>query len=313
MPISTSRASVARLPRSRVSCGRPPAPRRRGRSGWIDPRITSPGGTAMSMALQGIRVLDLTQFEAGTVVHPVARVARRRGHQGGGARQGRPRPLRARREAGRRQQLLPHAQLEQEGRHPQPEASRGQGHVPRDGEARRRPRGEPGARRAREERLRLRRACRDQSPADLSLDQGLRHLWPVQPVQELRHDRPGDGRGHGAHRLPRLTAAQARTDHRRLRHGRARRVRRHGRAVAAAGHRSRPARRAVHAGRDRQLLPRRHAPGLCRRRLRPPARQRDREHRRRRASTGASRAVRTTTPTSIPSRCAATCGTRSSA
>ncbi len=143
---------------------------------------------------------------------------------------------------------------------------------------RRRRRREPGAGRARAERPRLRGAVRHQSEAGLPLRQGLRHLRPLQPVQELRHDRPGHRRRHDADRLPRLAAAQARADHRRLRHRHARRLRRDGRAVAAPGLGAGAARRGVDAGRGGQPLARGHAPGLRRRRLRAPARQRDRQH-----------------------------------
>ena len=265
----------------------------------------------MSMALHGIRVLDLTQFEAGTVVHPDARVARRGGHQGGGARQGRARPLRPRREAGRRQQLLPHAELQQEERHAQPEASRRArpcsstwSSTPTSSPRTRRPA------RSRRTASATTRCPRSIPRLDLPVGQGLRHLRPVQRVQELRHDRPGDGRRDGADRLPRLPAAQARADHRRLRHGRARRLRRDGRAVAAAGHRPRASASSCRC-RTRSSTsaaspcawptPAATSTRAAATRSRTP---------RPRASTAASRAGPTTTRTSIRSRCAATCGTR---
>jgi formyl-CoA transferase len=72
---------------------------------------------------------------------------------------------------------------------------------------------------------------------------------------------------HGADRLPGLTAAQAGPDYRGLRHRRARGVRRDGRAVAAAGDRPGSARRGLDAGRGGEPLPYRHAPGLRGRRL----------------------------------------------
>ena len=99
-------------------------------------------------------------------------------------------------------------------------------------------------------------------------------------------------------------------DDRRLRHRHARGLRRDGRALAAPGLRPGPARRGVDAGRHRQPLPRRHAAGLRRAAPSSPAAATRSPTRRRRASTAASRAAPTTTPTSIRSRCAATCGTR---
>ena len=46
-----------------------------------------------------------------------------------------------------------------------------------------------------------RRAREDQPAADLRHDQGLRHLWASMRLQELRADRPGDGRSDEHHRL----------------------------------------------------------------------------------------------------------------
>ncbi len=48
---------------------------------------------------------------------------------------------------------------------------------------------------------------------------------PYKRLQELRHDRAGDGRRDVDYRVPRLAAAQARTDDRRYRHRHSRRVR----------------------------------------------------------------------------------------
>ena len=125
-----------------------------------------------------------------------------------------------------------------------------------------------------EVRARLRHAVEDQPANHLPLGEGLRQLRALQRVQELRHDRAGHRRRHDAHRLPRLAAAEAGPDHRRFRHGRARRLRRDGRALAARGVRPGPARGALDAGRHRQLLPRRHAAGLLGRRERLAPRQR---------------------------------------
>ncbi len=60
--------------------------------------------------------------------------------------------------------------------------------------------------------------ARNKSAPHLSDDQGLRHAWPVQQIQKLRHDRAGVRRRDGADRISRIAAAQARTHHRRHRH-----------------------------------------------------------------------------------------------
>ena len=112
--------------------------------------------------------------------------------------------------------------------------------------------------------LRLRRRPADQSPAHLRAGQGLRRR-PLRELRELRHDRSVRGRspeldGHHGDRAP-----QARTDHRRHGHRAALRHRHPGRAAPARAHRPGPAHQSGHAGRRDQLQPHR---------LRAPGRQR---------------------------------------
>ena len=64
-------------------------------------------------------------------------------------------------------------------------------------------------------------AARNKSAAHLPDHQGLRHARSVQQIQKLRHDRAGVRRRDGADRISRFAAAQARTDNRRHRHGHA--------------------------------------------------------------------------------------------
>ena len=144
--------------------------------------------------------------------------------------------------------------------------------------------------------------------ADLRHHQGLRHLRPLQRLQELRADRPGDGRRDERHRLPGEPADLHLPGDRRFRHRHAHGDRHPGRAAAAPRHRQGPARRGLDAGRRGQPDPRQPA--------RPPAhrpadaahRQPARPHRSRQPPIPAPRAGRTTTCISSPSR---RCGCRS--
>ena len=127
----------------------------------------------------------------------------------------------------------------------------------------RRAAGEFRARRAGSAGAWLRGAVEAQPAADLRDDQGLRHLRPVQRLQELRADRAGDGRRDERHRLSREPADLRLPGDRRFRHRHAHGDRHPGRAAAAPSDRQGPARRGVDAGRGGQPDPRQPA--------RPPA------------------------------------------
>ena len=80
---------------------------------------------------------------------------------------------------------------------------------------------------------------------------------PYEKQPRLRHDRAGGRRRHEHHRRAGRPADQARRDARRYRHRAARRHRRAGRALPAHRHGPRPEDRGGDAGRDGQLLPHR--------------------------------------------------------
>ena len=103
--------------------------------------------------------------------------------------------------------------------------------------------------------LRLSAAERAQSAIDLRPGQRLRAGERARELSGLRHDRPGDGRHDGGERLSRPAAGPAGLDRRRYRH---RHALRHGhprRALPAHGNRPRPAHPDRHARRDAELLP----------------------------------------------------------
>ncbi len=77
---------------------------------------------------------------------------------------------------------------------------------------------EHGARHLRAAGLRLAAAERHQSATDLRPGQGLRAGEPARGLPVVRHDRPGDGRHHGRERPSRPAAGPAGSDHRRYRH-----------------------------------------------------------------------------------------------
>ena len=85
----------------------------------------------------------------------------------------------------------------------------------------------------------LRGVVEAEPSADLRHDQGLWHLRAVQRLQELRADRPGDGRCDERHRLPREPADLCVSGDRRFRHRHAHGDRHPGRAAAAACDRER--------------------------------------------------------------------------
>ncbi len=87
-----------------------------------------------------------------------------------------------------------------------------------------------------------------QSAAGVREHQGLRFVRTVQRLQELRADRPGHGRGHERHRLPRGSAHVSLAVHRRFWHRHALRDRDPGRPHAAPRHRRGAAGRSVDAG-----------------------------------------------------------------
>ncbi len=205
-------------------------------------------------ALEDVKVLDLTQFEAGTsctealawLGADVIKVENPRGgDQGRGASTD---------QAGRGFALLHAAQRQQAQHHPEPQQPARPPHLYGDAEEGRRHDRKFCPRRDRTAGLRLRRRQRDQSPPHLRADQG---LWggSLRELRELRHDRPVRGRGPEPDGHDGDGAAQARTDHRRHGHGAALRHWHPGRPAPARAHRLWPAHQGGHAGCGHQLQP----------------------------------------------------------
>ncbi len=111
----------------------------------------------------------------------------------------------------------------------------------------------PGADRA--AGARLRRRLQDQSGHHLRAGQRLRRGQPVREQSGLRHDRPGDRRHDEDQRRSRRPAGQARADAGRHRHRHAARDLHPGRALREEDDRQGPAPPGRHAGRDAALHP----------------------------------------------------------
>ena len=200
-----------------------------------------------NQALTGIRVIDMTHNQAGPACTQIlgflgAEVIKLEDPRGGDiarAQHGRPR---------RRQPVLPGAERQQAEPHPQSQDRGRQGAVPPGDRPGRRAGGEFRPRRARSPRPRLGGAARAEPAPDLRHHQGLRHLRPLCRVQELRADRPGDGRRDGGDRLPREPAHLHLPRDRRFRHRDAHGDRHPGRPAAAPQHGAGPARGSLDAG-----------------------------------------------------------------
>ncbi len=155
----------------------------------------------------------------------------------------------------------------------------GQEAVPAGDRAVRRAGGEFRTRRAGSAGARLQGAVEAEPAPDLRDDQGLRHLRPVQRLQELRADRAGDGRRDERHRLSREPADLCDAGDRRFRHRHAHGDRHPGGAAAAASDRQGPARRGVDAGCGGEPDPRQPARPSALRRADAAQRQPARTHR----------------------------------
>ena len=181
---------------------------------------------------------------------------RRRCDQAGGTEGRRCRAHQHARSYRQRQSVLSCAQRQQAQPDAQSEDRRGEKTVPGGDRAVRRAGGEFRPRRTGPAGPRLQGAVEAEPAADLRHDQGLRHLRPVQRLQELRADRAGDGRRDERHRLSREPTDLCHAGDRRFRHRHAHGDRHPGGAPAAASDRQGSARRGVDAGRGGEPDPR---------------------------------------------------------